>query len=266
MPGETTRRMPAVFIGHGSPGNALENNAWTAAWHNIAARMPKPKAILAISAHWFTRGTAVTAMARPRTIHDFHGFPPKMYELEYPAPGSPELAQEVAELLAPERVFLDEAEWGLDHGSWAVLIHMYPKADIPVVQLSLNGLQNWEHHFALAKRLAPLRDRGVLILASGQIVHNLRMTNLRLGHQGYDWAVRFEEAVTQTMTTDPASVLSLVSHPDYPLASPTPEHFLPLVYLASLVEPDETVEAFLRTCSFGSSSLSSYVAGAPARA
>lgn len=256
--------MPAVFIGHGSPGNALEDNAWTAAWRGMAARMPRPKAILAISAHWYIRATAVTAMERPRTIHDFGGFPPEMYELQYPAPGSPGLATEVAGLLAPERVYQDDGQWGLDHGSWAVLMHMYPAADVPVVQLSLNGLASWEHHFALAQRLAPLRDQGVLILASGQIVHNLRMTNLRLGHQGYDWALRFEEAVTRTMTTDPDSVLSLVEHPDFPMASPTPEHFLPLVYLAALASKEEPAQAFLRTCSFGSSSLSSYSVGVPA--
>jgi 4,5-DOPA dioxygenase extradiol len=257
--------MPAVFIGHGSPGNAIQDNAWTASWRRIAEQMPRPKAVLAVSAHWFIRATAVTAMARPRTIHDFGGFPPEMYELQYPAPGSPELAKEVAALLAPEHVYLDEDQWGLDHGSWAVLTHMYPKADVPVVQLSLNGLATYEHHYALAQRLAPLRDQGVLILASGQIVHNLRMTNLRMGDRGYDWAVRFEEAVTRTMTTDPTSVLSLVEHPDFALASPTPEHFLPLVYLAAQAEKDEPTQAFLRTCTFGSSSLSSYAVGMPAQ-
>lgn len=260
----TVPRMPAVFIGHGSPGNAIENNAWTAAWRDIAQRMPRPRAILAISAHWFTRGIAVTAMAQPRTIHDFGGFPPRMYELQYPAPGSPELAREVAALLAPEHVYLDEDHWGLDHGSWSVLMHMYPDADVPVVQLSINGLFSGEQHFALAQGLKPLRDRGVLILASGQIVHNLRMTNLRLGDRGYDWAVRFEEAVTRTMTTAPSAVLSLMQHPDYLLASPTPDHFLPLVYLAAVAEPDEPADAFLRTCSYGSSSLSSYSLGVAA--
>ncbi len=262
----TTTRMPAVFIGHGSPSNAMEENAWTAAWRDLAAQMPRPKSILAISAHWFVRGTAVTAMARPRTIHDFGGFPSELHQVQYPAPGSPELAAEVAELLAPERVHLDQDQWGLDHGTWAVLTHMYPKADIPVVQLSLNGLASFEKHYTLAQRLAPLRNRGVLIFASGQIVHNLRLTNFRMRDSGYDWAVRFEEAVYQTMIKDPASVASLEKHPDYLLASPTPDHFLPLVYLAALAEKDDPARAILRDCSFGSSSLSSYAVGMPATA
>ncbi|MFM9967984.1 MAG: 4,5-DOPA dioxygenase extradiol [Burkholderiales bacterium] len=253
-------RMPAVFIGHGSPSNVLENNEFTAAWRDFAASIPRPKAILSISAHWYTRVTAVTAMARPPTIHDFGGFPPEMYQLRYPAPGSPELANEVAKLLAPDEVYLDHDQWGLDHGTWAVLMHMYPEADIPVVQLSLNGRASNEHHYELAQRLAPLREQGVLVFASGQIVHNLRMTNFSMGKSAYDWALRFEEAVTKTMTTDPASVLSLFDHPDYAQASPTPEHFLPLVYLAALAE-DKPAQALLRDCSLGSSSLSSYSVG-----
>jgi 4,5-DOPA dioxygenase extradiol len=226
-------RMPAVFLGHGSPTNALEDNAWTRAWALLGESLPRPRAVLAISAHWYTRGTAVTAEATPRTIHDFGGFPRALYEVEYPAPGAPELAARVVELLAPESVAMDVG-WGLDHGTWSVLIHAYPAADVPVVQLSLDATKDASRHFALAERLAPLRDEGVLIVGSGDLVHNLRLYAWHeRGLEPYDWAVRFEIFARERI--EARDFAPLVAYTtlgrDAALAVPTPDHYLPLLYV-----------------------------------
>ena len=226
-------RMPAVFFGHGNPMNAIGKNAWTQGWSAIGAALPRPKAILCVSAHWYLPATAVTAMAQPRTIHDFGGFPPELYQVQYPAPGAPELAARVAQLLGPLEVAMDRS-WGLDHGTWSVLAHVYPKADIPVVQLSIDDAKAASWHFETAKKLAPLRDEGVLIMGSGNLVHNLHTYSWgNPAREPYDWAIRFETLARNALST--ADFAPLVSYEslgrDAMLSAPTPDHYLPLLYV-----------------------------------
>jgi 4,5-DOPA dioxygenase extradiol len=255
-------RMPAVFIGHGSPMNTLESNRFTRTWREIGARLPRPRAILAVSAHWYFGATAVTAMAQPRTIHDFYGFPPSLYAFQYPAPGAPDVAAEVAETVKPIWLGLDRDQWGLDHGTWSVLAHVYPDADVPVVQLSLNALKPLEYHLELGRRLAPLREQGIMILASGNVVHNLRAIDWSAPDTGFDWAHRFDEAVGEQLSSDPARVLAVAAHRDYTMAVPTPDHFIPLLYVAALASADEPVREVMRGYSLGSISMTCYAVGA----
>jgi len=256
-------RTPALFIGHGSPMNTLEANGYTEAWRAFGAHLPRPRAVLAISAHWYFGATAVTAMPRPRTIHDFYGFPPELFAFDYPAPGDPELAAEIVEAVRPEWIGLDRDQWGLDHGTWSVLAHVYPQADVPVVQLSLNALRPLDYHVALGRRLAPLRERGVMVLASGNVVHNLRRLQWDQPNLAYDWGERFDAAVAEQLARDPGEILRVTAHPDYALAVPTPDHFIPLLYLAGLAaESGERVEPLLRGHSMGSISMASYGLGA----
>ena len=237
-------RMPALFLGHGSPMNALEENRYTQAWRELGKTLPRPRAIVAISAHWYTRGTAVTAMNNPRTIHDFGGFPQALHDTHYPAPGSPELALEIAELLAPVAVHLDR-EWGFDHGSWGVLIKMYPDADIPVVQLSVDSTKPAVWHYELGRKLAALRDRGVMIVASGNVVHNLRMVRWQGGEEAWPWANSFNEFVREKLNfqgeAEAHPLVNFMQHEHAKLANPTPEHYLPLLYVLGSRQPDEAV-------------------------
>jgi 4,5-DOPA dioxygenase extradiol len=236
-------RMPVLFVGHGNPMNALERNDHTRAWERMAAALPKPRAILSVSAHWYTRGVRVTAEERPRTIHDFGGFPRKLYEVSYPAPGSPEVARRVRELLAPAEVALDE-RWGLDHGTWSVLVHVFPQADVPVVQLGIDETLSAQEHFELARRLRPLRDEGVLVLGSGDVVHNLHTYAWgRHPVEPYDWAVRFESRIRQSLEARDFGAIVAYEQMgrDAALAAPTPDHFLPLLYVIAQADPDEPV-------------------------
>ena len=255
-------RMPALFIGHGSPMNTLERNGFTEAWRELGRSLPRPRALLVVSAHWYFGATAVTAMAKPRTIHDFYGFPPELFAFDYPAPGDPLIAEEVAEAVKPHWLGLDRDQWGLDHGTWSVLAHLYPEADLPVLQLSINALKPIDYHVELARRLAPLRERGILILGSGNVVHNLRRIDWNSPDAAFDWAERFDEAVVEQLAKDPADILKLQEHPDYALAVPTPDHFIPLLYLAGLAaESGAGVEPLVRGYAMGSISMTCYGIG-----
>ena len=235
--------MPAIFFGHGNPMNALSDNAYTEAWRRIGEQTARPKAILSISAHWYVPGTGVTISTAPRTIHDFGGFPAELYQVQYPAPGEPALARRVQDLLAPLDVALDDS-WGLDHGTWSVLKHVYPAADIPVVQLSIDETRPASLHFDVGRKLAPLRDEGVLIIGSGNIVHNLHTYAWgRHSRDPYDWAVRFENAARDLMLAGEFS--PLVNYETLGrnalLSIPTPDHYLPLLYVLGCRQKDETI-------------------------
>ncbi|MBV9369483.1 MAG: 4,5-DOPA dioxygenase extradiol, partial [Frankiales bacterium] len=234
--------MPAAFFGHGNPMNALEVNRYTSAWRAFGRAVPRPRAILVVSAHWYINATAVTAMQRPRTIHDFYGFPRELFDVQYPAPGSPELYDEISEAVKPTWVGADVDSWGIDHGTWSVLVHAFPDASIPVVQLSINADKAFDYHLQLGARLAPLRDSGVLVIASGNVVHNLGGMDWSRKDEGFDWARRFDTAATERMQQDPAEFATLDAHADFALAAPTPDHFIPALYLAGLAAADDTAQ------------------------
>lgn len=256
--------MPAAFIGHGNPMNAIEDNRYTATWSALGAAVGAPRAVLVVSAHWYTNATAVTAMGRPRTIHDFYGFPPELFAVDYPAPGDPGLAEEISEIAKPCWVGLDHDAWGLDHGTWTVLKHMFPDAHVPVIQLSIDATKPLEHHVALAAQLAPLREQGILILGSGNVVHNLRRVDWNAPEGAFDWARRFDDLARTVVLERPEDVLALAGDPDFAQAAPTPDHFIPLLYLAALSGASgERAQVLVDGYAYGSLSMTSYTIGTP---
>ena len=238
-----TKPLPAIFVGHGNPMNALSNNAYTTAWRQIGEILPRPKAILSISAHWYVPFSGVTMNAAPRTIHDFGGFPKELFQVQYPAPGNPELGRRVKGLLGPMDVKLDES-WGLDHGTWSVLCHIYPDADIPVVQLSIDETKAALFHHEIGTKLSALRDEGVLIFGSGNLVHNLHTYAWgRHMPEPYDWASRFESRAKELILSNNYNPLAHYETlgPDADLAVPTPEHYLPLLYVLGARREDDAI-------------------------
>lgn len=243
----SSEKMPVLFLGHGSPMNAIEENEFVSGFRKVGSEINRPSAVLCISAHWETQGTFVTAMPQPRTIHDFGGFPKALFDVQYPAPGSPELAKETQRLVKKTEVGLDE-KWGLDHGAWSVIKHLYPDADVPVIQMSLDYRQTPQWHYDLAKELAALRRKGVLIVGSGNMVHNLGMVEWRRLHDtfGYDWAIEANEKMKNSIQSgDHAPLINFRSQGKaFDLAIPTPEHYLPLLYTLALQEKGEEVSLF----------------------
>jgi 4,5-DOPA dioxygenase extradiol len=236
-------RLPAIFFGHGNPMNALHDNEWSRGWAAIGQRVPKPRAVLSVSAHWYLPATALTAMAMPRTIHDFGGFPPELFEVQYPAPGDRELVRRMSELLNPLEVGAD-LSWGLDHGTWSVLRHVFPRADVPVVQLSIDESKPPEFHYGLGRLLRPLRDEGILVIGSGDIVHNLHTYAWgRRPAEPFDWALRFEGRVRELMLRGEHQPLVKYESmgPDAELSVPTPEHYLPLLYVLGASDEGDAV-------------------------
>jgi 4,5-DOPA dioxygenase extradiol len=257
----STEIMPVLFLGHGSPMNAIEYNEYSRTWEEIGKTLSRPKVIICISAHWETKGTFVTAMQMPRTIHDFGGFPQALFDVRYPAPGSPDLARETKGLITKAEVGLDE-KWGLDHGCWSVVKHLYPEADIPVIELSLDYYQSPQYHFDLAKELSSLRKKGVLIIGSGNMVHNLGMVawdRLNSEEYGFDWAIEANEQMKKfILSDDHRQLINFRSQGKaYNLAIPTPEHYLPLLYALALKEENETVTLFNDKLVAGSLSMTS---------
>lgn len=258
---KTTEKMPVLFLGHGSPMNAIDENQFVAGFREVSKKIPKPNAILCVSAHWFTDGTFITAMEMPKTIHDFYGFPKELFEVQYPAPGNPALAKETAELLAPVLVEEDHS-WGLDHGAWSVIRHLYPEADIPVIQLSIDYTKPPQYHFDLAKKLNKLREKGILILGSGNIVHNLRMIdwrNINNVGSGWDWAIEAREKTNNWLLE--GSFQNLIDYQKQgtalQYAVPTPDHYLPLIYTLGLKERSDELSLFNDELIGGSLSMTS---------
>lgn len=256
-----TERMPILFLGHGNPMNAIEENEFVGGWKSIAKELPKPNAILCVSAHWETDGTQVTAMEKPRTIHDFSGFPPELYTVQYPAPGSPELANETKSCVTKTNISFDET-WGLDHGTWSVIKHLYPTAEVPIVQLSLDYKKTPQAHYELAKELSALREKGVLIIGSGNIVHNLELiawNKINKPEFGFDWALEANETIKKSILSgDHKELINYQSlGKSLQLAIPTPEHFLPLLYILALQQKDESINFFNDKSVMGSLTMTS---------
>lgn len=259
---EQDEKTPLFFVGHGSPMNGIEDNEFSRRWKKIGETVQQPRAVLVISAHWFTKGTHITAMETPRTIHDFGGFPQALFDVQYPAPGDPVLAKETASLIRKTTVGLDH-EWGLDHGTWSIIKHMYPLANIPVLQLSIDYTQPPQYHYELAAELAALRKKGVLIVGSGNMVHNLRIMDWGLKDNGYDWAIEMNDRFkTLIANGDHAPLINYESLGSAAkLSIPTPEHYLPMLYILGLKGAKESIEFFNDKTLMGSISMTSFKAG-----
>lgn len=249
--------MPAVFIGHGSPENALESNKYTKAWESLSQKIPRPKAILCISAHWFTDKTVISNSNEPQLIYDFYGFKDELYNVKYPVKGSSDLAEQVKDLLKPILDLEYDNTWGIDHGAWVPIMKMFPEADIPVVQLSLDYNKKAESHYQLAKALKPLREQGVLIIASGNIVHNLGVISFDDVNSPYDWAEKFDNQIANLITNQQHQEIIRLSEAS--LSVPTPEHYLPLLYILALQEETETMTSFVDGIVYKSISMRSYL-------
>lgn len=261
----STAKMPVLFLGHGSPMNAIEENEFVSGFRNAAKQLPRPHAILCISAHWETRGTFVTAMPNPPTIHDFGGFPKALFDVQYPAPGSPSLARETQALVKKTQIGLDE-KWGLDHGAWSVIKHLYPSADVPVIQMSLDYYQSPQYHYELAKEIASLRSKGVLIVGSGNMVHNLGMIawdKLNTDDYGFDWALEAREKMKKfILSGDHKSLINYSAQgKPFQLAIPSPEHYLPLLYTLALQEKGDDIQLFNDKAVAGSLTMTSVKIG-----
>jgi 4,5-DOPA dioxygenase extradiol len=257
-------KLPVIFFGHGNPMYAIQPNSFTSSWESLAKRLPRPKAILVISAHWLTRGTWLTAMAQPPTIHDFSGFPQDLFNQQYPVPGSPQLAQQVKDLLAPVEVTLEENEWGLDHGTWTVLKYLYPLADIPVIQMSLDASLRASQHYDLAKKLSCLRDQEVLIIGSGNVVHNLRKIDFS-SSTTFPWAERFNEFFKDNLLSGNHEALihpiNNMQQQDVQMSNPSWEHYWPALYVLALQDKDDAVEIFTDGIDLASISMLSFKLG-----
>ena len=259
-----TAKMPVLFLGHGSPMNAIEENEFVTGFRNVAKEIPKPNAILCVSAHWETKGTFVTAMQNPTTIHDFGGFPKELFAVQYPAPGSPDLAKDTKSLITKTEVGLDD-KWGLDHGAWSVIKHLYPNADVPIIQMSIDYSQTPQYHYELARQIKSLREKGVLVIGSGNMVHNLRMVSWKQLNEnfGFDWTIEANEKMKKyILNGDHKQLINFRSQGKaFDLAIPTPEHYLPLIYSLALKDDKDEVSLFNDKAVAGSLTMTSVKIG-----
>jgi len=252
-------KMPVLFVGHGSPMNAIEDNDYSRTWRNIAERIPKPEVILSVSAHWYTKGTRIMNEEKPKTIHDFYGFPRKLYEVTYDAPGSPQIAKVVKDLISRETVY--DNSWGIDHGTWSILVHMYPDRDMPVFQVSIDADAPPEEHYKIGKELRTLREQGVLIFASGNVVHNLRLVDWHQINKGFDWAYEFDDYICDNiLNRNHEKILKYNELGDIArLAVPTPDHFYPLLYTLGASDENDKVSVHNKACELGSLTMTAYL-------